>query len=647
MDQSLPFLPGYTFRDITKTNFGYPRTLVYSKGVAVPQPIASTTVKTALELLDAQNEGLDREKVTELTYGPKRFPPKETILPRYLALDKKVLRFDGYFREDVGDWSNESYRIRKVKVLYYLQNDTMEVIEPYVPNSGLVQGTMFKRQVLPHPKGNGRQYLWKDLNIGVDLMVYGISIHLTDCDPWSREYLINAGIELNEAESTPLDPYEQRKYSNAQWCRKEVPMSNVEDAKLYKFLTCDRKVIRFYGTWKDVISDPPEIRRVILQYYLADDTMELLEDHAPNCGRLPFKVLIKKQKIPVDRNELPEDFPRSYMELKDDDAQCLFRPLCDVVWFRPEDFRTGKNIVILGKKVFLYDCDPFTRHYYKEHFGIDDMECIEVLEKPKPQTPKIFPPHNGIGTWDDSLQNCISLFPRRPKKDLMKEIRYDGKALRYKAEMVTPIPEERNRSFVVTFFPSDDTVSINEESIPNSGFPGGAFLKRTPLPKPDSNPACNPQFYTTRDFGIGQEIRACGKLFKLKDADRFVMNFMEQNPELFTVEQVQAHKKYTKKPDEYTVDHAQKEKSDLIDNMREEVVRRYGSSQYPLPSCLEPACDLQYKEKTLEELYSSNIPIPMDLIRKAVDKCTDYNERTDMAELRKILLPALGHSIKN
>lgn len=33
--------------------------------------------------------------------------------------------------------------------------------------------------------------------------------------------------------------------------------------------------------------------------------MELLEDHAPNCGRLPFKVLVKKQKIPVDRNELP------------------------------------------------------------------------------------------------------------------------------------------------------------------------------------------------------------------------------------------------------------------------------------------------------------------------------------------------------
>lgn len=50
--------------------------------------------------------------------------------------------------------------------------------------------------------------------------------------------------------------------------------------------------------------------------------------------------------------------------------------------------------------------------------------------------------------------------------------------------------------------------------------------------------------------------------------------------------------------------------------MREEVVRKYGSSQYTLPSCLEPPCDLQHKEKTLEELYSSKLPISMDHIRK-------------------------------
>lgn len=45
----------------------------------------------------------------------------------------------GFFREDTDDWAGESYRIRRVKVHYYLQNDTMEVIEPRIDNSGLLQ----------------------------------------------------------------------------------------------------------------------------------------------------------------------------------------------------------------------------------------------------------------------------------------------------------------------------------------------------------------------------------------------------------------------------------------------------------------------------------------------------------------------------
>ncbi|GFR26023.1 EF-hand domain-containing protein 1, partial [Trichonephila clavata] len=82
-----------------------------------------------------------------------------------------VLRFSGFIREDVHDYSREEYRIRPVKVLYYLQDDTMEVIEPKIPNSGLVQGTLFKRHAFPHPRGKGRTYLWKDLNLRMDVLV--------------------------------------------------------------------------------------------------------------------------------------------------------------------------------------------------------------------------------------------------------------------------------------------------------------------------------------------------------------------------------------------------------------------------------------------------------------------------------------------
>ncbi|GFR26025.1 EF-hand domain-containing protein 1 [Trichonephila clavata] len=357
--------------------------------------------------------------------------------------------------------------------------------------------------------------------------------------------------------------------------------------------------------WQDILSEPLEMRRVIIQYYLADDSMEVLEDHARNCGREPCKVLIRKQKIPLDRNELSESFPKTYLEIADGDLR----------FFKPQDLMTGKDIVILGKKIFLYDCDEFTRHYYKMHFGVEDMESIAVAEKPKPIAPRVFPPHSGIGNWEDSLQNCLSLVPKPPKKDMLKEFHFSGVILRYKAELITPMEYDKTRRFVITFHPCDDTVAIIEESIPNSGFSGGPFLKRSKLVKPERGLSLKPEFYEAKDFHIGAEIRASGKLFKLVDADRFVLHFMEQHPEIYPENLIEIHRKST--TEELPSSDAElKEKKDLICMMRDDVIKKFGTSLYPLPSCLEPAFDLQYREKMNEEFYCANMPISPELLKK-------------------------------
>ena len=43
----------------------------------------------------------------------------------------------------------------------------------------------------------------------------------------------------------------------------------------------------------------------ILHYYLVDDTVEIREIHEPNDGRDPYPVLLCRQKLPKDRNDLP------------------------------------------------------------------------------------------------------------------------------------------------------------------------------------------------------------------------------------------------------------------------------------------------------------------------------------------------------
>ena len=51
-----------------------------------------------------------------------------------------MLLFNAYFKQTVHESPEEFYRVRFVKMYYYLEDDTISVIEPVVENSGLPQG---------------------------------------------------------------------------------------------------------------------------------------------------------------------------------------------------------------------------------------------------------------------------------------------------------------------------------------------------------------------------------------------------------------------------------------------------------------------------------------------------------------------------
>ncbi len=52
----------------------------------------------------------------------------------------QVLRWFGYFRERVTDGAGEAdLRVRRIVVLYYQEDDSLEVSEPKQGNSGLMQ----------------------------------------------------------------------------------------------------------------------------------------------------------------------------------------------------------------------------------------------------------------------------------------------------------------------------------------------------------------------------------------------------------------------------------------------------------------------------------------------------------------------------
>lgn len=112
--------------------------------------------------------------------------------PHQPLVNLQVLRFHGYFKEDIQYSPEEDHRIRPVVIYYYLEDDTMCVVEPAVPNSGIPQGKRIKRQRLPKAEG-GLHYLWKDLNIAMDLEVYGVKYRIVQCDAFTQ-VLQTAGV---------------------------------------------------------------------------------------------------------------------------------------------------------------------------------------------------------------------------------------------------------------------------------------------------------------------------------------------------------------------------------------------------------------------------------------------------------------------
>jgi len=449
-----------------------------------------------------------------------------TFIPAHCAFDKKVLKFDAFFKEAVHESPNEFYRVRPVEIFYYLEDDSIAVIEPIVENSGMPQGKLIKRQRLPK-SDQGNCWHWTDLNLGMDVVFYGRTFRLINCDNFSRDFLESEGVVMNESEQCPNDPYTD---SRRQPLRSYTTPSDFD--KLKKFLEMDRKVLRFYAMWDDRDAMFGEIRKYLIHYYLVDDSVEIRECHQPNDGRDPFPVLLRRGKLPKSRYDVDNAFPMAVMELTEHEV---------TEWFVPADFRVGETLFINGRKFLIFDCDDFTRHYYKLQFNYEQnnnlfhsKEAIEACRQTgtKMDIKDNLPPYNGFGSLEDSMQNCLSLVHKPPKKDFIKMLENDNKVLRYEAKMETSRSEDRDRRFIISYRLADDMISIFEPQQRNSGIIGGKFLERTRIAKPGSNPE-NPDFYGIGDFAINATIVVLKHRFVITNADEYVLKYLEANSSRF------------------------------------------------------------------------------------------------------------------
>lgn len=74
----------------------------------------------------------------------------------YVTNSGLVLQFDAYFKEAVDESPLENHRVRACKILVYLEDSSVQIDEYRQENSGMPQGILVKRHLIPYPEVGGR-----------------------------------------------------------------------------------------------------------------------------------------------------------------------------------------------------------------------------------------------------------------------------------------------------------------------------------------------------------------------------------------------------------------------------------------------------------------------------------------------------------
>mmetsp|Transcript_779 Transcript_779/g.1161 ORF Transcript_779/g.1161 Transcript_779/m.1161 type:complete len:613 (-) Transcript_779:318-2156(-) len=508
---NLPYLPGYTFEK-KKENYG--KTQFFSKQAGLsfvktdgaPKPTQSINIPRA-----TADMIVDKDKKTR-----KPISAEPEKLPAWVAYDRKVLRFYGFFKETVTNSATETFRVRKCIFYYYLEDDSMHIAEPRQQNSGLPQGVFVKRHRVQKPDGVGF-YTAEDLKVGINVTVYGRVFRLYDCDEFTRKFYKENGADQPPAEECPEDSFD--KLSKTQKKKlKDDPLKEYFDAQMGKksdrgtrtFLENDRKVLRFFCRWDD-LSMYGETMVYVLHFFLSDGTVEVLQVKENNSGRDHFPALLKRQKLPKSLHDVAPSINKIGAVGKDAD------------FYEPKDIICGDTINVYNREIKVCACDKFTHEWYKSNLNITQQPDLPIEEETKMTRKEMKPPpHNGFGSEEDSLGSFLFLVPKVPKKDYKKFNENAHNDLRFLAKFKNPSVQDMDRRFIITFHVADNKISVHEKNERNSGFIGGKFLQRSKL----KNSATG-TWYEANDLHLGAEVEINKYKFKLVKADEFTLKFME------------------------------------------------------------------------------------------------------------------------
>jgi hypothetical protein len=374
----------------------------------------------------------------------------------------QVLRFYGYYKESVPESPLETFRVRKVVLCMYVVDETLEVSEPREDNSGLAQGLLLKRHRVPKSAaamalstlrgavaeegkdgegaalgggGAGRlggeedgYFGWRDLCVGSDITLYGRRIRVVGADAFTRDWYVAQGAPQGPSEEVPLDEAAARRaYAEA-----ELPGPHAargQKKRLYedkvfmeasrgKFLRDperrrqweehDGEVLQFDCVWHDDRAGG-DTRHFVLEYFVADDEVRVLEAHAENSGRDQARTLLKKQALPKDWKGMSWQIPGHESAvhgpsvrhdvlvesgyLPREPGSATLRGGAVHEYLKAQDLEVGRTVNVFGRVFHVRGCSAATRRWYRENLGREQPRATYAEPTPEEHPRLPVPPH--------------------------------------------------------------------------------------------------------------------------------------------------------------------------------------------------------------------------------------------------------------
>lgn len=528
-NMKIPNLPGMRFADPDRSNFSKPQNFVTSGDTMIEKYNPQTLNKQEQRLIQTLKATLGPDVETLLaTLSVNRVNSKENFegdIPDEQALAPNVLLFKGHFTEEVAQSTIEKTMVRRLVIKYFLDDHTIEIIEPIIRNSGIPQGKFLKRQRVPRTMEYGEFVSFLDFRIGEVVEIFQKQIVITECSEFTRAFYEAAGNPQGEKIEPPVDDF-------SEWQRRknlkntdprlneykeytEVRLGGGNFNKgLDKYLKNDGKVLMFDVVWDDD-SFAGDRNFYKMLYYLSDDKIEIKELHEPNNGKTAFPLFLHRSYLPREplMNHVPGMLTREEQ------------------YYRPADLRVGEKLKVFGRNFLIIDCNQFTKDYYQKEFGVEQTRVEGYSRKTgKNKTVKVNPPpHNGFGSEEDTLCNCYHLIPKPPKIDMAKIFKFDKVIFRFVCRFEGEELDLAVKKAVVFFYCADDSIMVSLVAAKNSGIQGGKFAERRRYKSEETG-----EYYRPGDFHIGKLFHVNKAPLRIVRTDEFTLNYMESRTDLFS-----------------------------------------------------------------------------------------------------------------